>query len=201
MMEQGRLEPVTIHKLELKSEPVLDEDSRCDTSTGLRSAAQVGEATSSEVQHAHGFDGVSHGNIEALDQFIDKSHRSSVTESVQEEGNSVGEENNRPEESLSKELKLEDVMDAVSKLENPVDMVSKAAGTFSVENSELIGDQEGTKHDTEAGGMLTVKEDRVEGVVTWATYIQYVRDGGGWVQTTDLWPLSVSLSVILVPSF
>ncbi|KAG0577462.1 hypothetical protein KC19_5G158000 [Ceratodon purpureus] len=29
------------------------------------------------------------------------------------------------------------------------------------------------------GGQLTVKEDRVEGEVTWATYAQYAKDGGG----------------------
>jgi len=29
------------------------------------------------------------------------------------------------------------------------------------------------------GGQLTVKEDRVEGVVTWATYFQYAKDSGG----------------------
>lgn len=30
------------------------------------------------------------------------------------------------------------------------------------------------------GGKLTVEEDRIEGVVTWATYIQYAKDGGGY---------------------
>jgi hypothetical protein len=30
------------------------------------------------------------------------------------------------------------------------------------------------------GGQLTVKEDRVEGQVTWATYAQYAEDGGGY---------------------
>lgn len=29
------------------------------------------------------------------------------------------------------------------------------------------------------GGQLTVKEDRIEGQVTWATYAQYAKDGGG----------------------
>ncbi|XP_024398184.1 uncharacterized protein [Physcomitrium patens] len=35
--------------------------------------------------------------------------------------------------------------------------------------------------DGDKGGKLTVKEDRAEGEVTWATYIQYAKDGGGRV--------------------
>ena len=31
-----------------------------------------------------------------------------------------------------------------------------------------------------AAGKLTVEEDRIEGVVTWATYIQYAKDSGGY---------------------
>jgi hypothetical protein len=33
--------------------------------------------------------------------------------------------------------------------------------------------------DVKKGGQLTVKEDRVEGQVIWATYAQYAKDGGG----------------------
>ena len=43
------------------------------------------------------------------------------------------------------------------------------------------GRKSGAKSDSNVnkGGQLTVKEDRVEGQVTWATYAQYARDGGG----------------------
>lgn len=39
---------------------------------------------------------------------------------------------------------------------------------------------ESSKHTKIFKGKLTVKEDRIEGVVTWATYIKYAKDGGGY---------------------
>lgn len=40
--------------------------------------------------------------------------------------------------------------------------------------------KESSKHTKNVEGKLTVKEDRVEGVVTWATYIKYAKAGGGY---------------------
>ena len=40
--------------------------------------------------------------------------------------------------------------------------------------------KESSKHTKNVEGKLTVKEDRIEGVVTWATYIKYAKDGGGY---------------------
>ena len=40
--------------------------------------------------------------------------------------------------------------------------------------------KESSKHTKNVKGKLTVKEDRIEGVVTWATYIKYAKDGGGY---------------------
>lgn len=56
------------------------------------------------------------------------------------------------------------------------------------ENVDIVGESSdqketipGIKDDKTIGkqGSLTVKEDRVEGEVTWATYSQYAKDGGG----------------------
>lgn len=47
-------------------------------------------------------------------------------------------------------------------------------GSVDVKKKEKKTSSEG------AEGKLTVEEDRIEGVVTWATYIQYAKDGGGY---------------------
>lgn len=55
----------------------------------------------------------------------------------------------------------------------------RPSGQFS---GKLSGRSAGVnKEDAEEnkGGQLTVKEDRVEGQVTWATYLKYAKDSGG----------------------
>ncbi|KAG0612580.1 hypothetical protein M758_6G039100 [Ceratodon purpureus] len=62
------------------------------------------------------------------------------------------------------------------------------------ESIEIVGksSQKGTSFGVESGkivgrkGSLTVKEDRVEGEVTWATYSRYAKDGGGLVMCTSV---------------
>ena len=66
------------------------------------------------------------------------------------------------------------------------DKVGVLPGVESQGQGQILNCKEGSvdvkkKALTEgAGGKLTVEEDRIEGVVTWATYIQYAKDGGGY---------------------
>lgn len=65
-------------------------------------------------------------------------------------------------------------------------------------------EKEGAKRGTDAsrakaGGKLIVKEDRVEGVVTWSTYVQYARDGGGYANSTFVHSLQGLFSLCLYP--
>lgn len=74
----------------------------------------------------------------------------------------------------------------------PVEMVSTASeevnqkkggysGSADGRKLSSSGRQSGFKRDKSVnrGGQLTVKEDRVEGEVTWGTYAEYAKDGGG----------------------
>jgi len=102
---------------------------------------------------------------------------------------------------ISKDVLLEGELDAVisdpPEARDVVNVVDESGGIIPLDDSKQnpglerveifdesssVGGKAMTAKDGNAEGKtgtLTVKEDRTEGVVTWATYTQYAKDGGG----------------------
>lgn len=93
-----------------------------------------------------------------------------VTEGV---GHREMAENGSIPENASKEPVSENVQ-----IVGSGELDQKRTATPSSANGKEMPVRKGNS-DVNKGGQLTVKEDRVEGEVTWATYFQYAKDSGG----------------------